>query len=121
MKTVEEWLSELPEPYRRVALRYHSNYSKMGKADCLANALVLGFKWSSSKEGSKYWKEVHEMCINDSFPVDPHLPKKVKHHTTKNDIKLIKEVESMLMAKYYPNLDSALEDLYKPINNQTKN
>lgn len=147
MKSIQEWLYELPEPYRRVALRYHSNYSKMGKADCLANALVLGFKWSSSEEGREYWSKVHEMCISGKFAKEPtprrtyYKPKekksikaqfiksneyagvkiKKKPFQPKTDIKMIKEVESILMAKYYPDLDSALEDFYKPINKQTKN
>jgi len=67
IKSVEEWLYHLPEPYRNKALRHHSFYNKLGNADSVANALVLAFKWTSSSEGGAYWREVHGRCVNGEF------------------------------------------------------
>lgn len=82
LKDVEDWLKQLPSYYKHRAIEYHSTYNKLGKCNSLANALVLAFKWSSSREGAKYWKAVHKMCEDGVF-VDINKRRYVKQDKIK--------------------------------------
>ena len=134
VKPVQDWLDTLPEPYRSLALKNHSSYNKIGNADCLPNALVLAFKWSSTIEGSVYWKSVHEMCLNNKFPkgeilrsakntykpktskrIYPKKPKVKPKAKAVVKVPIIKpeQTTGTYKSHAYPSLDEALEAIFK--------
>lgn len=54
MKTIKEWISELPEPIRARAMAYEGkNWGD--KEAKLCNAIGGAFFWHKSKEGHDYW------------------------------------------------------------------
>lgn len=72
MKTIREWLSELPKEISESAIRqYESNYfheldKEYGsfidkrKEESLKDALCSSFVWTKSDEGFKFWNKVWE-------------------------------------------------------------
>jgi hypothetical protein len=55
MKTIKQWLQELPEPYQAQAL---ANLEWEGQDEVhptLERALYFAFNFSRSNEGGKYW------------------------------------------------------------------
>ncbi len=70
MKTIREWLEELPEPYRTQAI---NNYDLLGPyppfiespydIETLWSAVLNAFDWSESKEGNHYWDEFHNTLL----------------------------------------------------------
>ena len=63
MKTIREWLNELPEPIRSRAIRNTENESDT-LLDTITdvnfkNALWVAFIWSNTPEGHNYWGSVH--------------------------------------------------------------
>lgn len=67
MKTIKEYLNELPEPYKTQALK---NIESI-KTDCFAISLedaILGaFLWDFSPEGHDYWQDLHDGIKADKF------------------------------------------------------
>lgn len=55
MKTIKQWLEELPEPYRTQALEN----LKSDKYDSIEKALLNAFDWWNSPEGWNYWSEFY--------------------------------------------------------------
>jgi hypothetical protein len=74
-KTVKEWLSELPEPYKARAL---ANLCREGAnkhaatmlRDSMHDALVVAFMWAVSPEGSEFWT-----AVSDHYAKGTPLPK----------------------------------------------
>jgi hypothetical protein len=62
MKSISEWLDQLPEPYRTKALdnMEWDDYS----ADDMVDALQGAFLWENTPEGHKYWLDLCE-AIDD--------------------------------------------------------
>jgi hypothetical protein len=61
LKTIKEWLSELPEPYRTQALK-NTNQRELGEtANSLNNALSLAFVWDRTEQGHSYWEDLIEL------------------------------------------------------------
>ena len=61
MKTIKQWLEELPEPYRTQALEnYDENYLNkiIEIKDCL-DALRFAFDWSNTSQGFNYWQSFY--------------------------------------------------------------
>lgn len=65
-KSFVEWFHQLPEPYCSQAI---SNWEKdyiqgnLPIASSLSNALIFGFCWDNTPEGSEYWIRVmNEYC-----------------------------------------------------------
>ena len=67
MKTIREWLEELPEPYRTQAIDNAENPECFGvlQSGCdgrLENtglsALRVAFQWHRTNEGIRYWSNV---------------------------------------------------------------
>lgn len=60
MKTIREWLEELPEPYRTQALE---NFDIEGidniLVSTLADAINKGFIWFTTPQGEPYWFNIH--------------------------------------------------------------
>ena len=72
MKTIREWLSELPEPYRSQALEnvdekfIEYGYNK-NRCKSISTAILYAFDWSLSKQGHKYWDLLHIELIKNKF------------------------------------------------------
>ena len=71
MKTVREWIQELPSPYREKILHYHETNHRCvqewmfldNSASNLADAVMDGLEWSKSDEGEDYWGAVFHTAI----------------------------------------------------------
>ena len=61
MKTVEQWLNELPEPYRTQALEQTDNSDLRRLEPSMYITLGGMFVWSESHEGNEYWRQSSEV------------------------------------------------------------
>jgi len=59
MKTVEEWLNELPDGYRERALKNVDVYKLNDLRDCMDEAIAEHCNWSRTPEGYQFWYEVY--------------------------------------------------------------
>ena len=62
MKTIKEWLKELPEPYRSEAIENTDSSRLVYKTSMVkdtATALKTAFAWNETKEGFVYWMELY--------------------------------------------------------------
>lgn len=57
MKTTREWLNELPDGYRELAL---DNVTHEGNHRSLAQAIDDSFRWEKTPEGDRFWFGVYE-------------------------------------------------------------
>lgn len=102
MKTIKEWLNEMPEPYRSQSINNHEGYKGLGYAGSLSIALILAFKWSSTMEGTKYWEKVNAMCLSGEFKrLVPFKNRTVKLRKGKN------------VPNEFANVDQAIEFIVK--------
>ena len=62
-KTVKEWIQELPEPYRTEALENCNDPNK--EVQSLSSALFYAFRWSETKQGACYWREIHGKIFSE--------------------------------------------------------
>ena len=60
MKTIREWLEELPEPYRTQAIDNTSESVLMIEKESLSEAVLVAFSWWDSPEGLEYWSDFHD-------------------------------------------------------------
>lgn len=60
MKTIREWLEELPEPYRSQAFRNTPCINTDLYAPSLKYAIVRAFVWHKSPEGFEYWEKLDD-------------------------------------------------------------
>lgn len=60
MKTIKEWLEELPEPYRTQSINNTPKKVLEVYKQSLEKALLASFVWKNSKEGHGYWVFVFE-------------------------------------------------------------
>lgn len=59
MKTIQQHLNELKEPYRTQAINNTDKETLQDKVEDLAFALKVAFLWSNSPEKHGYWGNVH--------------------------------------------------------------
>lgn len=75
MKKISEWLKELPEPYRKLAL---ANYNKQNDNhdDALVHSMLMalwcGFDWRKSNEDYEYWRNVCNRIKCGNLPAKPN-------------------------------------------------
>lgn len=79
MKTNKEWLSELPDGYRELALANYDNCdvyqcTDEDTAPTMAGALCNSFQWKDSPEGREFWDAVHCYYRDSSRFGAPPLP-----------------------------------------------
>lgn len=58
MKTIREWLSELPEPYRSKAVLNTSKRILNSKSRTLGETLISAFSWEATTDGYEYWNDL---------------------------------------------------------------
>jgi len=74
MKTVKEWLQELPDGYRERALGQMLDADRV--VDSINYALVYGLNWLQSNEGFAFWNEMYNHYLSGtSLPPLPEEPK----------------------------------------------
>ena len=59
MKTIEQHLNELPEPYRTQALKYYEPQTEQTQSA----ALIYAFDWRESEEGFHYWDKLYDRLV----------------------------------------------------------
>ena len=64
MKTIKEWLEELPEPYRTQAINNTSEQNSLKLKSSLSDAIYSAFAWSKTPEGLQYWLDFKN-TLND--------------------------------------------------------
>jgi hypothetical protein len=97
MKTVREWLNELPEEIRERAIRNakESEWKTTGtKISTIRRALQDGFSWRRSPEGKDFW------FVWDYWLLDPTRPKPTIKPSDGSEVvsehESIKELERMV-------------------------
>ena len=59
-RPIEDWLGELPEPYRAQALEERKGWPLLSTtATSLSNAILDGFLWARTPQDGKYWSNVY--------------------------------------------------------------
>jgi hypothetical protein len=66
MKTIREWLEELPEPYRMQAFNNATSDLDI-QVVSLSLALMKSFIFNASKEGCEYWVKISEYINNNTL------------------------------------------------------
>lgn len=78
-KTVENFLFELPDPYRTQAI-IQTDDDLFGKpAKDMVDALTTAFDWRLSQEGEEYWIEF----VQDYYPDEVEYYDKIARHERK--------------------------------------
>lgn len=64
-KSIEQWLNELPEPFRTQSLfnKKHYAVSNTGLKYTLHSALLEAFAWGKTPEGFDYWRELFRQLV----------------------------------------------------------
>ena len=71
-RPIEDWLGELPEPYRAQALEARNGWAtRRTTATSLSSAIMNGFMWARTPQDDKYWTDVY-WWVND--PTNNALP-----------------------------------------------
>lgn len=90
MKTVREWLNELPEEIRERAIR-NAEASGWVNAGCMrADAIACAFKWEGSPERELFWNEW------SAWLYDPTQPKPTIKPADEVDSDHIPDVRKMV-------------------------
>ena len=66
MKTIKEWLEELPEPYKTQALTNMKNFALYAgeyEVTSLDKAIEWAFYWGQTPEGLSYWDDLHQASL----------------------------------------------------------
>ena len=63
MKTIEEWLQELPVEYRDKALANLRPTNRYLRGHILSAAICEAFYWRESPEGSDFWGKVYNQIL----------------------------------------------------------
>lgn len=69
MKTIKEWLDQLPQPQRHEAINnvinQHGAIALENKVRSLTKAIQWGFDWDRSPEGAQYWYNLYLKIVDD--------------------------------------------------------
>lgn len=57
-KTIRQWLSTLPEPYRAMALKNADVEDLDNEFESLPEAIQEAFYWHKTPEGAEFWSDV---------------------------------------------------------------
>lgn len=60
MKTIREWLEELPMPYRTQAIENTSELVLKVEKAYLSESLLCSFYWRNSPQGLDYWSDFYD-------------------------------------------------------------
>ena len=73
MKTITDYLKELPYPYNELALANEDKeyYAYSSDADSKAVALDIAFDWEKSPQGEPFWFSVFCWAKDNSNPLPP--------------------------------------------------
>lgn len=71
-KTIEQWLNELPDGYRELALGNMDDEIKNNFELSMQDAIAIAFAWGDTDEGEGFWFNVYRHY--DKKPLPP-LPK----------------------------------------------
>jgi len=98
-KTIKEWLMELPDGYREMALENMYEENKSIVVRNMEDAINRAFTWEESQEGDVFWLAVYNHYFI-SRPLPP-LPGQ-KPNPLKSNEQIFDEVANNVMAEYGP-------------------
>lgn len=67
-KTIREWLLELPEPYRSLALKNMFKGDREIDSENEIEALRAAFTWAYSPQGYEYWRNLKKALFDKYHP-----------------------------------------------------
>lgn len=70
MKTIYEWIQELPEPHRSRAMKYEEKDWGCQKKS-IKDAILCAFVWDKADEGHYYWELVLEGKYDEALKLEP--------------------------------------------------
>jgi hypothetical protein len=90
MKHIADWLQELPDDSREIALLYFKVYHAKHPGikpmrDSLGSALMAAFPWHKTKHGSEYWLNVYNQVTGT---ITPYVPSTSSNSLTVNTKKI---------------------------------
>jgi len=73
IKPIREWLEELPEPAKSLALRNFDVYFERHPEikvmrTSLAESLSCAFPWHRTKQGTEYWLDLYTAYLENLIP-----------------------------------------------------
>ena len=74
MKTIKEWLQDLPDGYRELALEEANPSNLDGKCDGLYEAINGIRVWKDTSQGRKFWSNVSDSIYYNNPNLLPPLP-----------------------------------------------
>lgn len=60
MKTIKEWIEELPEPYRTRSIENTEDELLLERVESLKRAVKCAFVWRNSTQGHQYWEDFYD-------------------------------------------------------------
>lgn len=87
-KTTQQWLQELPDGYRELAIANARSSFVLRECCSLSDAINVAFLWVRTPEGHRFWQEICDRT-EDTYPITeatlPNLtPEMVKRISTLN-------------------------------------
>lgn len=65
-KTIEEWLEELHEPYRKEAIENRKNVPLIfEETSALSTAILFAFDWGRTPQGDSYWGDLYDQFFKE--------------------------------------------------------
>jgi hypothetical protein len=85
---INDWLQELPDESREMALLYFKVYHANNPGikvmrDSVGDALMAAFPWHRTKHGSRYWLEVYTQVTKTLMPCVPSTYSNTLIHNNK--------------------------------------
>lgn len=72
MKSIQDWLQELPDGYRELALANHNKPDSYNfEVKSLSAAVIEFIDWSKTNEGGKFWMGVSDYIDGDRKELPP--------------------------------------------------
>lgn len=74
MKPILTWYDQLPEPIRSQAIEnydadYANYHNKSEETDSDHEAIASGFYWGLTKQGYRYWNDIHDRAAKGEFDI----------------------------------------------------
>lgn len=113
IKTIKEWLQELPSPWKEAALEQADKEDLLKEVSSMSEALEWFVDWHETKEGVNAWGELNEHYADLESQVPPKYPQHLLKKDTGGDLDYVKMVrqENETLRKQLEELQEELQSL----------
>jgi len=100
-KTIKDWLMELPDGYRDLAIKNFDEGSlNLTTSSDVADALLGAFDWAASPQGHDFWEQVYKWCAGEAtLPPLPGPTPKTLEERVGNLEALIKKIQTEIKSQ----------------------